>query len=181
MYDSTYSLQEGSISTSSWTDFFLPKAPSRLPNADLSSHFHCCFWSRLILFSSPTPALQEQLQVKPGGHSHRIPTNEERIHTNEESIITSNAHHNEQTGRLHHLCWITPWAAGQHWSASGKDWILITGTSVRLGLSELPQRRTDSSIIIFRHLSFLDTSQRKRGVLNFPTRGTAETGTGKVF
>lgn len=104
---------------------------------------------------------------------------------NEESTIMSDAHHNGQTGQAPSPVLSYTEGSGQHWSvpdwAPDMDWILITGTSVKLGLSELPQWRTDYSIIIFRHLSFLDRSQRNRGVLNFPTWSIAETGTWKVF
>lgn len=88
-------------------------------------------------------------------------------------------------GRFHHLCWATLRAAGQHRSvpdwAPDMDWILITGTSVRLGLSELPQwkdRLFNNNLqasVIFGHIHIC------RGVFNFPTWGIAETGTWKVF
>lgn len=89
-------------------------------------------------------------------------------------------------GRPLHLCWATPWVARQRLlvpdRGPGKDWDLTTREKQPLlNLSELPQWRMDYSIIIFRHLSLLDTSQRDTGLLNFPTPRIAETGTWDVF
>lgn len=99
--------------------------------------------------------------------------NQEGVHAREDIIAMSNAHRHEQTGQA--AAPVLSYAVGGmaapiHARGPGKDWDPTTRKEgPLLNPSELPQRKTDWSIIIFRRLSLSDTSRSDTGVLNFPT------------